>query len=464
MPDGRVLIAGTGNPWAATPSWTRFDELANCRCSGWEVVSGRSNVFEHTDVGTATVHFEDRAHVLDTDSLVGRAIQLQIRNPVTGVWVPSWRGVIDEPTFEVYPLTQGLVSTVQLQCVDMFAWLARVEMIPWRFNDAGAVISQGHGHQPPVKSLVGSVWFAEQSVDDRIRTLLYATYNDLGAYGTSNGAGIPIEMIVVFSGNVLLWDTSYDPGESILVGCRDAADAEHPGVANIYVDRQGPGRLCFHGRLSRFTPESIGDPNWNFTEWQAGDANAIAASPSNTAQVRAISYTKPSSYIYNNAIAWPMFLLGTKPNTKRAFPEGKKGDQVYRDTASIADYGYRAMPPMGDLIVRARKPPSTNTGADECKLYAQYFVENYKNPNRVPVVTFKSMRPDDPRASVTWNLICHIDISDVLRLSVGAAGLSAAEYFVEGYRLTVSPLAPDYDYVELVPNLTPRARYATDPF
>lgn len=166
MPDGRVLIATSGNPWAASPSWTRFDELSNCRCPGFDVVSGRSNIFELTDVGTATVHFADRARVLDTDSLVGRGIMLQIRNPVTGVWRPTWRGVIDEPTFDVYPMTAGLVSTVQLRCVDMFAYLGRVEMIP------------GHFGHPPNHGFEGSITFGEQRVDDRIRTILFASYDD----------------------------------------------------------------------------------------------------------------------------------------------------------------------------------------------------------------------------------------------------------------------------------------------
>jgi len=421
-------------------------------------VTGRSNVFEKTDVGTAIVHFEDRNRHLDTDALVGNAIQLQIRNPVTGVWEPTWRGVIDEPTFDVYPLTGGLVSTVQLRCVDLFAYLARVEMVPGL-----------HGH-PPNHGFEGSVTFGVQRVDDRIRTLLYGTYDDSATSGNGVGKGAQIDpsMSVVFTGNVRLWDTAYDPGESILVGLRDAADAEIPGVANIYVDRHGPGRLVFHGRESRFDPDGTAYPGveWAFRRWKGGDGAAIAADPT-TAQLRSLAYARPSSYIYNAAIAWPKYVAGTKPNTKRTFSERDKEAQVYADLASISgEYGYRALPPMGDLLVMDGYGAHNagNDGPTECRGYAEFYVENYKTPHRSPVVTFKTVRPEDPRGAATWKLLTQLDISDVLALTVGAAGLAAEEYFVEGYRLTVEPLTPTYDYVELTPNLTPVARYAHNPW
>jgi hypothetical protein len=439
VPTGRVLIA-PGNPLAASPSWARYDELAQCRCAGWEVDTGRSSVFEVTDVGTATVHFEDRNRTLDTDSLMGRAILLQIRDPVTAVWEPSYRGVIDQATFDVYPMTAGLVSTVQLRCVDMFAYLARVELVPGVHGDEPT-----HGNE-------GSVVYGEEHVDDRIKHLFL-------------DAEVPDPLFVAFTGHSTCWDSKYDPGESVLTALREAADAEFPGIGNILCDRRG--RICFHGRQSRFTPEAVvpgGD--WTFTRWGVGDADRIAAH-SDTAQLRELTYSRDATLIYNAAQAWPAFIPGSKPGWKRVFPEGDKTTQAIINTASRTDYGLRAMPPMADLIVKETYAGPSYSGPALCQLFAAYYVANYGTPHRIPITTIKSIHPSDPRAAATWAILTRIEISDVINLHVGAAGMSGDPddaYFVEGWHKTVAPLDPNFDYVELTPNLSSVARYATDPF
>lgn len=435
MAVGRVLIAG-GNPLAASPTWARYDNLANCRCSGWDVTTGRSGVFEHTDVGTATVHFHDREHVLNTTSLIGRAVQLQILDPVTAIWEPSFRGVVDEATFDVYPLTPGLMSTVQLRCVDMFAYLSRVELTPGIHGDTPA-----HGYE-------GSVVYGLEKFQDRLTHLFL-------------DADVPSAMFVAFEGNVWVWDVAYDAGESVLVPLRDTVDAEFPGVGNIYCDRRG--RVCAHGRRSRFDPEGT-EPgaDWTFTRWNAGDSTEIALTP-DTAQIRELTYARPASMIYNTAIAWPKWVPGTKAGKKRAFAEKDKAGQVFSDATSISDKGYRAMPPMGDLLTHSNFR-NDNTGVVETQKMAEYFVENYKTVQQIPVVKFKAMHPADPRAAATWALLTRIEISDVVNLTVTAAEFDDEAYFVEGWTKEVRPLTPEYDFVELTPNLSPEARYTIDPF
>ena len=457
MADGRVLIAAAVNPWNPTPSWTRYDELPNCRCTGWDMTVGRSGLFEQTDVGSANVYFNDRNRHLDTNGLIGRAIQLQIRDPVTSVWQPSFRGVIEDASHDVHP--SSVVSNVQLRCVDMFAWLGRAEMIPGQ-----------HGHPPNGDEFKGSITWGEARIDDRIRALLHTTHVNANppTATTVGGAGIPTEMAVVFSGNVNVWDTAYDAGESFLTALRDAADAEWPGVANLYCDRHG--RICFHGRESRFDPDGTAYPGveWEYLEWKGGDGAAIALDAT-TAQVRTFTYSRPSSLIYNSATAWPKFLPPSKPPAgpkaanKRLFPEDDTKPKAY-DGDSVDDYGLRAMPPMGDLIIKEKYTAPVATGVAECLKFANFYVANYKQPHKnVDSVTFKSVRPTDARAAATWAVLTRMDISDLLTLTISAGGVTGVEYFVEGIQKKVEALDPAYDLVEVTPNLTPRSRYAVPP-
>jgi hypothetical protein len=436
MADGRVLIASGGDPLAPSPSWDRYDDLPNCRCPGWEMTTGRSSVFERTDVGTAQVTFQDRGGVLDTDALVGRAIQLQIRDPVAATWESSFRGVVDEIEYGVSPT--GQFSTVQLNCVDMFAFLSRVGMVKYPLM----------GHEPTLGNQ-GSVTYAAQTVQNRMRKLF-------------EDALIPEEMYVAFTGNVWVWDHAYDVGESILNAIRDAADAEFPGIANVYVDRIG--RVCFHGRRSRFDPDGTADgADWIFVRWAAGDEAATIAD-SSRAQVRGFSFTRASSLIYNAAVAWPIQIPVVGKTWAREFPEKAKDDQWWIDDTSKGIYGYRAMPPMGDLMTM-RHQFNGNDGAEECRLFARYFVENYKAPMKtIQSCQVKSIHPSDPRAAATWGLLTRMDISDMLNLTIAAGGVTNQDFFVEGFQKTVRVLGPDFDYVEVSPNLTPDARYEIDPF
>lgn len=427
-----------------------MDELSDCRCAGWSTTVGRSSVFERTDVGTASVLFNDRARVLDVDSLVGCAIQLQIRNPVTGIWEPSFRGVIDEPEFTVSP--NAYLANVQLNCVDMFAYLGRVQMVLGEISPGVPLM----GHPPATDEQAGQIYYEDGSVQLRITKLL-------------QDGRVPPELYIVFTGNVWVWDTLYDVGDSILNAIRDAADAEFPGVANCYIDRKG--RFNFHGRYSRFFPEETaaggagGGADWDFMRWKGGDGAAIAAD-AERAQVRSFGFSRPSSLIYNSAIAWPReepWPVGSESKA-RPFPENKKDAQVYLDTTSRDLYGYRAMPPMGDLIIKRHSNDGT-TGQEQCQLYAEYMVKNYKDAQKtIRNVSFKSLWPHDYRAEATWDLLCRMDISDALNLSIDAGGVSNRDFFVEGLSKTVRVLQPEFDYVEVMPNLTPASRYAENVF
>ena len=122
MPDGRVLIATGDGPLVATPTWTRFDNNTSNRCVGFDIQRGRQSEFDVTDTGRARVMFRDRNNIVNDPALVGCQIVLQAFDPVAEVWIPQFRGLIDQITFDVNPA--GVMSDVQFECVDIFEYLA----------------------------------------------------------------------------------------------------------------------------------------------------------------------------------------------------------------------------------------------------------------------------------------------------------------------------------------------------
>lgn len=431
---GRVLIALSAGPLVAEPTWTRFDELADCRCFGFDVSRGRQSELDLTEAGTARVYFHDRSQTLNDDDLLGRQILLQLYDPVAAAWEPCYRGLIDDVSADVSADAPELAD-IQLDCQGVFSYLARVKMLPGVFGD---VLPDG---------MAGVVFYEDGPVDERIESLLA-------------DAKIDASMYVVFSGNVDVNETLYDTDDVIAQAMRDAADAEFPGVANVYEDRFG--RVCFHGRFARFDPEGViadgpvSPDAWDFHSWQAATREDVTAG---VAQIREFSYNRPTDRIVNAYVAWP-----------RADENGVQLDQavietlVRTDTDSIDNrFGYcgRSAP---DLIIKEHKT-NGNTGVDECGLFGDYYVGNYASPRKnVQRITFKSIRPGDARAEATWALMTQCDISDRITLTIDEAGIAAEAYFVEGIQLSCRPANPDFDIVEFTPNLSPAAYYTDNVF
>lgn len=442
MPDGRVLVALDDGPLAASPTWTRLDDTDNF-VAGFDITQGKQDEFETTDTGTATVYFNDTAGLLDpanTSSpyfgkVDGKQILLQIFDPVTEVWEPRFRGLIDNATFDVNPATDAdgtpILANVQLECVDVFDYLAGLEMVPGMF-----------GNTPPA-GLEGIIFYEDTAgtVDDRIIQALTDASVDSSRY-------------VVFTGNVSVQECRYDPGDSLLVVLRDAADAELPFIANIYCDRQG--RFVFHGREARFDPATVAagaaTGAWDFNTWKCGDGAAINADPAR-AQVRVLSYSRGRRDIINAALAWPQGLA-----------QNEVADNIAFDATSITSYGYHSLPPLENLIVKAGTTTG-NTAKAECALYAQLYVANRKDPLvRVQSLTLKSLAPGDPRAAATWGMLTKADISDVVNISVGypgGVGIQNHDHYVEGRSTRVRPLNADFDYVEVDMSVSP-AEWSTD--
>lgn len=424
-----MLIALSDGPLVAEPTWTRYDLLANCRCAGFDCETGRQSELEVTDTGTARVYFNDRNGTLNDADLIGLQVMLQLYNPVTAAWHPRWRGHIDDISYDVHPSVSGL-ATVQLECVGIFDYLGGVTMLP------------GFGDAVPAGA-EAVVFYEDEQVDDRIIALL-------------TDANIASSMRVIFSGNVSVNESLYDYDDVILQAVRDAADAEFPGIANVYEDRFG--RVAFHGRFARFDPEGVeaAGANWNFTRWDAATGSDVTTG---VAQIRQFAYNRPRARIINSYLAWPI-----ADENGDEFPRSAIEALIRTDATSITQYGYRGGHDAPGLIIK-ENVNNSNTGAEECGLFGDFYIANYATIHEnIQRVTLRSIRPSDARATATWAAMCGMDISDGMNLTVDEAGLADVPYFIDGLAVSCRVLNPDFDLVEVSPNLTPAAYYATDVF
>lgn len=451
MPDGRVLIGFDDAALTASPTWTRVDEVAGCRVSRMEIQRGRQTEFDTTDTSTASVFVVDRNGDFDPNNasspyfgeLDGKQILLQLWDPTTSTWESQFRGHIDDYgwTFRA----SQVAADVEIRCVDLMDYLGGVKMIPGLFGDT------------PPSGMNGVVFYEDTDFQTRVTQLL-------------TDAGLPAGFFRVFTGNVDVQETLYDPDDTILAAVRDALDAEFPGIANGYTDRFG--RFVCHGRFARFDPDTVSTTtggDWDFTRWSAGDGAAILLD-SDRAQIRPpLAWGRPRDRIINAAIAYPRYpLAGTGGGT---FTAADIPGQITTDTASIAAYGYRSREDR-DLITLA----GTTTGNDaktETALFATHFVTNYADPlTRIEALTIKAIHPDDDRAAATWPLLCKADVSDVINLAhsyPGGDGIDGTDFYVEGSSTTITPAvgssaSPHYDMVERTFNVSPAALYGTDVF
>lgn len=427
--EGRVWIAG-GSPLAAEPTWTRYDANSSAKCYGFDCFAGRQSELDTTDTGTASVFFHDKVKAIDTD-LVGLQILLQLYDPVADEWHIRWRGHIDDIDRTLVDTFVPDMANVALSCTGIFDYLGGVKFLPGVMGD-------------PFPATIGAtdvVFYEDERVDDRIIALL-------------TDAGIATTMRVVFTGNVDVNETLYDADDVILQGLRDAADAEFPGVANVYEDRFG--RVAFHGRFARFDPvgTAASASNWDYQAWSAGTREDGA-----TAHVREFSYNAPRARIINSYVAWPRANENGAP-----FDRSLVAGMVYSDAGSIAQYGYRGGD-APDLIIKENFNNS-NTGAEECELYSEFYVTNYAEIRKaVQQVTFKTHHPGigDGRAAGTWALMTQADIADSISLTIDEADI-AESFFIDGISVSCRPLQPTFDMVTVTPNLTPASYYGTDVF
>lgn len=431
--------------WA--PTWTRIDNHDNLVTS-YTIDRGRQYELDRTDVGRATVQIADRDGILDPTNPSGAYhtirplmhIALGRHDPVADSWHTRFRGFIAELDYSFHPSQQ--VNMLTMQCVDLFDVIAAVQFIPGEFGSSPPLVDG-------IDVMGDQVYYAPTDVQTRMR----AMFADIS---------LPSEMAVVFTGNVDLWEGVYSAGESMLGALQECADAEFPGVSNIYVDRFG--RFVFHGRLAKYDPAGVlgGDAegaNWDYSEWTCGDGAAIAANAAR-AQIRAFAFNRGLAKIINQATATPIRRdVPLTPTELKA--------QKFEDATSIGTFSIRSWTALDLLNAGSFKDGSTDLV--DTKRFATFYATNYAQPqNRITDVAFRSIQPGDARALRVWLLLSQIDISDSVEVHVGSpggGGFTGQTYFVEGIHEQVRALTPTYDDVTLSLDLSPRAYFAgTPPF
>lgn len=442
MPAGGVAvsIAFDDTTLEPDPDWTDITDNPNFVAT-IGIDRGRQFELDRTDTSTASIAINDRFGLLDPTNTGGAyfekifpllQVKIDLLNPVTAEYTTIWRGYIEEYDYVWDPSQQ--INRLTLGCVDAFAILNAIEMVPTPVDGGTGLPAFG---DDPTGNTDAGIWFSAKNVNDRIIQAL-------------GNAGWPTDLQVVFSGNVSVQATPYDVGDTVLTAIQDAADAEFPGLANLFVDKKG--RIVFHGRKAKFDPVDVSDgADWNFQQWKAGDGAAVAASISDTAHLRVLSTNYGLARIINSAYAAPRGIL-----------PAQLINQVVQDATSIGIYGYRSWS-VENLITYAGLNDSLNAN-DECALFASYYVANYAEPrNRVSQLSFYSMNPEDPRAAATWALLVGVDVSDALALTVGApggGGFNLEPFFIEGVHYDIKPLNPTMAFVTLSLDLSPQAYFS----
>jgi len=436
-PTCRFQIAFDSPALEPDPDWTSLDEIPNLVTS-YTIDRGRSYELDRTDTGRATVQIIDPDGVLDPTNPDGpfygkiqplRPAQIGRRNPVNGQWASRYRGFVEDYAYDVDPTQQ--LNRLTISLVDLFELLTAVELQPYDFGAA------------PPEGSEGQIYYPAQPVHDRIVQIL-------------NEFGLPNRLRVIMPGAVNLHHAIYSPaGETVLAAVQEAADGEMPG-SNLACDRAG--RIVFHDRRSRFDPAAVlgelGWEKWDYREWRVGDGQAVAASPTDTVQVRQFAFNRSLSRLINSASATPA-----------GIDDDDIVHQLVVDPVSVGLYGTRSW--SADGLLTAGSLIDAAGDLTETRRFSQWIVANYATPqDRISNIAFRSLRPEDPRAAALWQFLLSVDIGDSVDVHVATrtGGFDTVWYFVEGIHEDVHPLQPGYDDVTLTLDLSPRSYYDINPW
>ena len=423
----------------------------------WTINRGRSQVLSKNEAGKAQLKFIDTDGAYDPtntasplygqmDPMAQAAIALT--NPVDQSVSTLFRGDIVNLNYDLDVSERFAIVTVDL--MDAFDLFARTPMFAPRFGDSAEnAVASLTGYS------TGDVYFAGAGGQ-------YGATVDHWGPGANdyhigrlhrilNQLGWPAGRRIIFSGNVALQEVIYDRGTNVLEAMYDCVDAEFPGVANLFMSKTG--EVIFHGRHARFNPGAYA--SYGIREWNAGDLSYTSTTPG-YAPIAKIVYDKGNEII-NSVLSLPQGVSET---------DVVPLSLVYEDQVSIGKYGLHTEEFKDLLVYMGEKLPRNNMLV-ETKLFAQYYVDNFKSPYpRVSQVTFKVKDPGHPNALALWNLICGVEIGDVINIytdHMGDGGFAEA-FFVEGISYTAKPMKNNYHEIELTLDLSPAIYYASDPF
>lgn len=393
------------------------------RVSKIAITRGRRDELDRTNTGECVISLNYRGGSIA--DYTGAAGEVVLEDPWSGS-ATVFSGIVDDIAYDLSP--SQVITGLEVTLVDCLDYFAGIEMAPGLNGEVPLPAEVNDGNIFYEQELVGPLGGA---LEGRIgRLVLEADYSG------------PYE---IFSGNVQVKDTVYSPRTTILSAIQDAADAEFPGVANVFV--QQDGTFTFHGRLARFNPS---DPQYAIDVYTAGDG-AACVGDSDRARINRCRLGSSRQRIINAALATPEGILD-------ADIEG----QIVTDTASINTYGLRSW--SAENLLTWYDELNDLTANDAVKQFANYYVANYSAPQiRLEELTFVSRHPDWDNSAATWAVLLNADISDIVTLSVTNPGIAIDEldYYIEGVRTEITPLGPDFPMVRKSLDLSPRAYWAT---
>lgn len=437
-----VSIAPDDTMFTVAPTWSRLDSgVTGLRVNSISITRGRQTEFDKTDTGSCTVIFKDTAGVLDPTNtlspyygkLISRPFAIAIRNPVTNVWYPLFRGVIDEAG---YGLDKSqLAEETAITAVDALDYFANFELVP---GLAGYVNAAANAD--------GYVFYEDTAgtVDDRV----FAVLQDMAW---------PSGLSSVFTGNVSACESVYSAGDKGLQVIQEAADAEFPTVANYYVDKKG--FFQWHGRYARFFPDSVSATasNWTFNRWDAGD-NAYALAEGRIKMQPPFGFMLSRAMIRNAALAYPQ---GVDQSDLSAY--------IQEDTVSEAAHGTRTWTAENLQILAG--VTTGNTAKQEAQLFSQYIIDNYAQPQpRINDFVVGTEHPDGDFGPAAWAFHCGVDISDIINIKISTpnGGFAAVDFFVEGIQVDIrqgpGSLDNAFPIITTRCDLSPAAYWASNPF
>ena len=439
-----VNIAFGDTTLEPNPSWVSIDSAVG----GWNVDRGRSKELDKNQTGTAVVQIKDKEGVLDPTnggSPYAGSIDpmkqgmISLVNPVSSAESIIYRGFADWD-YKIAMDTGYKVLTGNINMDDAFDLLASLEMTPG--NYFGKKTTEPPGPTQLLKQYSGDIQYA----GDLDTIQMYQRINE-----ALQNAGWPSSMKEIFTGNIFLQVTTYARRDQLITVILDAADAEFPGVANVYMSKDG--KVTAHGRYARFDPFN---PQYGISQWYAGDLAACQAS-SQYAPIHEISFRRSKQDIINVALALPKGVL-----------DHEAPQNIVIDESSVGTYGWRSVAFEDLLTYEGIQPGDNLTAVEETKLYGQYFVDNYAQPKtRITQLVFRPKWVDDFNAAALWGLMCDVEIGDVITVKTthpGGGGFSNEDFFVEGIHYEAKPMKTNMLEITLTLDVSPRAFYVLSPF
>lgn len=453
------LCIAPDDPWnEPDPIWVRLDDPAN----DWRLRVNTVSIDRGTDADTDTIKTGTLSAVChdpygtldptntaspfwDTDhTTLDPGIQAAYArwNPVTGTWATRFRGFVKRIR---YTMDTSGFSQVTVELVDGFDRFADIRLTPG-----------DQGDTPPSDS-IGDIYYEGGSpvpvydvfkhVDDRIAQAL----DDAGWPGTGNTIDVP-NLRNIFSGNCSVQAEVYARDGQLVQVIADAADAEFPDVSRAFFSRTGV--FSFRGRFARFFPEN---PGYGIGTWELGGSTE-AATDADVVLLSNYTFRRSHEDIVNVATALP-----------KGLDDQDVPGQTVTDTASITKYGRR--PWMADNLLTwhgHNDDLSETTAAEETLKFAQFKLDNFKNPKtRLERITVTWRHPDSFSGPAAWAFLNGVELGDLVHVETthpGGGGFDE-DYFVEAIRETDEP-GPEISVhaVRMELDVSPRSYYDENPF